>query len=1021
MDLELRRSLLEEASLFSLLTRDEQERLATQMTECFLRAGDTVFERGDVGDAFYVVASGRARVVGRDAAGREVSLSVLKRGDHFGEIALLSGVPRTATVRAADDLVLLRLDRHDFLQFLSRHPHVRVALERFLSDFSTRDFLKQFTALGAVPAPLLRQIIEQLQERLVQPGEILARQGDPADSFYIVREGALEVVKRDNGTERVLRAIGPGEFFGELALLNREPLTADVSARVPTRIYSLSREAFEQLEAASPEFRRRAEQIAASYTRRGESTQPAPARLVDLSARESDADEDPAARLSTPRPGWRRLFKAYPFIGQHDETDCGAACLAMITRFYGVPVGLARLRDLANVDQDGASMWSMAQAAESLGFHSRGLQLSYEALAAILKPAIVLWEGSHYIVVYEADDRRAIVGDPDLGLRKVPADEFRRKWSGRALELTPTERLHRTPTKGHAYQRFLAVVRPYRTLIAEVFIASLLLNIFGLAIPLFTQVIIDRVVGMHAAELLNLLLVGMLFVVVFEAATTGIRRLLLIHIATHADVRMLGDFLRHVMTLPMRFFDLRRVGDVVSRVEETEKIRTAMIGTIPGLVLDVSLAAGYLAFLAYYNLKLTAVVAGVIPIFALLTIAFTPSIRQNRREWFARHAEQWSYLIESITGIATVKTMAVEAPVRWKWENLFVDSVIFGRREAHLESAYSTFANFLTTLATVLMLWYGARQVLADQMTIGQLIAFTALAANLIQPILRLSESWAVLQDVRNAVERLNDIFDASPEEDDAVTRLSLSRLEGSIRFENVSFRYTAGQDKPTLANLTFEISPGEKVAVVGRSGSGKSTLAKLILGLYAPTEGRAFIDGHDLRTLSRRNLRRRIGVVPQDVFLFSGTIRENIALGAPDTPFERVVAAARLAGAHDFISEMALGYDTKVGERGMSVSGGQRQRIALARALLRDPDILILDEATSALDIESERAIQANLEGACRGRTTIIIAHRLSTVQNADRIMVIDRGAIVELGSHTDLLAKRGLYAHLVGQQLSL
>lgn len=274
---------------------------------------------------------------------------------------------------------------------------------------------------------------------------------------------------------------------------------------------------------------------------------------------------------------------------------------------------------------------------------------------------------------------------------------------------------------------------------------------------------------------------------------------------------------------------------------------------------------------------------------------------------------------------------------------------------------------------------------------------------------------------MRNSVQRLNDIFDARPEENDSRTLLSLSRLEGNIRFENVSFRYVAGQDRPTLANLSFEIRPGEKIAVVGRSGSGKTTLAKLILGLHLASEGRVFIDGHDLRTLSKRNLRRRIGVVPQEVFLFSGTIRENIALGDADTPFDRIVAASRLAGAHDFVTEMALGYDTKVGERGMSVSGGQRQRIALARALLRDPDILLLDEATSSLDVESERAIQANLEGACRGRTTIIIAHRLSTVQNADRIMVIDRGAIVELGTHAGLLEKRGLYAHLVGQQLSL
>jgi ABC-type bacteriocin/lantibiotic exporter with double-glycine peptidase domain len=411
----------------------------------------------------------------------------------------------------------------------------------------------------------------------------------------------------------------------------------------------------------------------------------------------------------------------------------------------------------------------------------------------------------------------------------------------------------------------------------------------------------------------------------------------------------------------------------------------------------------------------------VIPIFAALTVGFTPALRRNRREWFAKNAEQWSYLIESISGIATVKSMAVEASVRWKWEELFVNSILLGRREAHIEATFSTAATFFSSLTAVLMLWYGARQVLAETMTIGALIAFTTLAANLIAPVLRLCNSWANLQDVRNAVQRLNDIFDAMPEESDTRTLLTLPRLEGSIRFENVSFKYTSGQDRPTLANMSFEINPGEKIAVVGRSGSGKSTLAKLILGLYVPTEGRLFIDGHDIRTLSRRSLRRRIGVVPQEVFLFSGTIRDNIALGDPDTPFERVVAAARLAGAHEFITEMGLGYDSKIGERGMSLSGGQRQRIALARALLREPDILILDEATSALDTESERAIQTSLDIASRGRTTIVIAHRLSTVQDADRILVIDRGAIVESGNHVALLSAGGLYAHLVGQQIGL
>ncbi len=1021
MDTDQRCLILESAGLFALLGRSEHERLAARMIECFFRTGDTVFEQGEDGDAFFVVASGRARVVGKDSANREVSLAVLKRGDHFGEVALILDVPRSSTVRAAEDLVLLRLDRKDFNDFVADHPEARIALERYLKEFTIRDFLKRFTALGAVPAPLLREILEQLAEQSVTAGTIIFHEGDPGDRFYVVRQGTLDVFKLEDGTERLLNSIGPGEFFGELALLNDGRRTATVVARTGVELYSLSREAFSKIVDASAEFRRRLEQVAASYTLHGARPEPSPPNTIQFPSDDRPSGDEAEVRLSSPNPYWRRFFRAYPFVAQHDETDCGAACLAMITAYYGVPAGVARLRDLANTDQDGASMWSVAQAAEAIGLRSRGLRLSYDALMHINTPAIVHWEGFHYIVLYEAEKKYVVVGDPGIGIRKLPADEFRKGWSGRALELIPTIRLRSNrPIRG-SYARFSAVLIPFRTILAEVMVASLLLNLFGLALPLFTQVIIDRVVGLHAADLLDTLLAGMLLVVVLQTATAAVRRLLLIHIATHADVGLLADFFRHVMSLPMRFFDLRRVGDVVSRVGENEKIREAMVGTLPGLVLDIFLALGYLSFLAYYNLRLTLLIVIFIPFFVSLTLGFTPAVRKNRKEWFAKNAEQWSYLIESITGIATIKTMAVETSVRWKWENLFVDSAILGRREAHLETAYSISASFLSTLASVLMLWYGARQVLENQMSVGELIAFTALAGNLIQPVLRLSDSWASLQDVRNAVQRLNDIFDATPEESPSRSLVSLPRVEGSIRFESVSFRYTPGQDRPTLADVSFEINPGEKIAVVGRSGSGKSTLAKLIVGLYLPSEGRVFIDGHDIRTLSRRDLRRRIGVVPQDVFLFSGTIRENIAFGDPDTPFERIVAAAQVAGVSDFVNDMALGYDTKVGERGMSLSGGQRQRVALARALFRDPSLLILDEATSALDTESERAIQANLEGACRGRSTIIIAHRLSTVQNADRIFVIDRGALVEAGTHASLLKMGGLYSHLVGQQIGL
>lgn len=1009
MDAAQRRAVVDRIGPFALLEEKDRERLAERAEVRRFAFGESVFKAGDAADALYAVVAGKARVLGENAAGEEVSLALLQPGDFFGATALLSDAPRGAGVRAADELILLRIARADFQKVVARNAKVLEPLKRFVDSQGLQNFLKQYTALEALPPHMLRTLVGEFEELELRRGDVVFKEGEAGDRFYVVRSGSLEAVREDG---RVVGQMGPGEFFGELALLTGGSRAASVVARSAVQLYALSKPGFDRALAASPEFRRRLEERSALYrsldASSGGITREERGVLEDASVADAPA--------VAPKPRW---FKRYPHVEQHDETDCGAACLAMITAYHGNPVGVARLRDLANVDADGANMWSVAQAGEALGFHTRGLQLSYEALCELQLPAIVHWQGYHYIVLYEADAAKVVVGDPGIALLKMPVEEFKRGWTGRALEFVPTAKLGTTEKIKSPFRRFWPAVRPHSGLLLEVLLASLLLNILGLGIPLFTQTVLDRVLTGTSTDLLRALLIGMGGIAIFQGILTGIRRLLLVHVSTSASARLTSDFLRHVLSLPLRFFDLRRVGDILSRVQENEKVRHALVGTIPGIVLDTLLALGYLALMAVYSPPLTLVVLGVIPLFVILMLAFTPAIRRNRQQHFARHADSWSAMIETFTGIGTVKMVGVENTLRWRMENLFVDSLLVGARGAKLEAFYSTFAMFLQTCASVAFLGYGAGLVMDGRMTVGQLLAFTAMAAGVIGPILRLVEAWDEMQDLRQALERLNDVFDAKPEEVDGRTLLSLKKLDGRITFEKATFRYSPGAEKPTLAGIDLEIKPGETVAVVGRSGSGKSTLAKLILGLYLPTKGKVLIDGHDVRALNRRALRRRVGVVPQEVFLFSGTVRENIALGDPDVPFERIVDAAKKGGAHDFISALALGYDTKVGERGTSLSGGQRQRIALARALLRNPDILILDEATSALDNESERAIQASLKDAVRGRTTIIVAHRLSTVRNADRILVLDAGTIVEQGSHDALVEKRGLYASLVGQQV--
>jgi ATP-binding cassette, subfamily B, bacterial HlyB/CyaB len=417
---------------------------------------------------------------------------------------------------------------------------------------------------------------------------------------------------------------------------------------------------------------------------------------------------------------------------------------------------------------------------------------------------------------------------------------------------------------------------------------------------------------------------------------------------------------------------------------------------------------------------LTLVALLFIPGYIVLTLVVTPVFKRQFREAFEKSAEADSQMVESVTGIGTVKATAAERRIRWKLEGLIVKSLNVQFHSALWGMGTVLVGNLLETLSVIFLLWYGAHLVINGELSIGQLVAFNLLVVNVTRPILNVVDLWRECQEINIAFERLNDVFDAKPEEDpQGHALIRVPPIAGRIRFNNVTFRYPTRPDKNALQNINLEILPGETVALVGRSGSGKTTLANMLLRLHQPNEGRIFIDGHDLRQVAISSLRSQIGVVPQDVFLFSGTIRENIAFGDPEASLERVVGAAILAGAHEFISELPLGYETKIGERGQSLSGGQKQRIAIARALFKKPRILIFDEATSALDSESERAIQQNLDQILKDRTTLVIAHRLSTVRNADRIIVMDMGAIVEQGDHYSLMRDKGMYYYLNTQQL--
>jgi HlyB family type I secretion system ABC transporter len=751
------------------------------------------------------------------------------------------------------------------------------------------------------------------------------------------------------------------------------------------------------------------------------------AKVIPFPQREQEPKQKPKKSLPFfPSPKvqaghlWGRLTKQYPFYAQQSAADCGSACMVMIGRYWGKNFSVNRLRDMTNVSRSGASLSAIATAAENLGFASRPVKATLEKFAEQSLPAIAHWEGNHFIVVYEITKKQVIVGDPAVGQRIFTRKEFTAGWTGYALLLQPTSLLKNAQNQDVGLWKFFELVKPHYKVLIEVFIASVVMQLFGLVTPVFTQLLLDRVLVQRSLATLNAVGLGMIVFGLFSIAMNAVRTYLLAHTANRISISLLVGFIKHTFRLPLAYFESRYVGDIISRIQENQKIQSFLTGQALSIVLDILTLVIYLSLMFWYSWKMALFVLVTVPPFFILAFASTSILRRISREIFNAGAKENSYIIESLTGIRTVRSLAIEQTVRWRWEELLNDLVRKGFNAQVIGIRLSMLSGGINTFTSAALMWFGAWQVIQGELTVGQLVAFNMLVGNVLSPFQRFSQLWNEFQEIIISVERLDDVLEAEPEEDlHNKPRKTLGRLRGHIRFNNVTFRYHPESKTNILENINFEIQPEQMVALVGRSGSGKTTLSKLILGLYPPTDGKVLIDGHDIANVSLRSLRSQVGVVDQDTFLFGGTIRENIAIAHPEADLEEIIQAAKYAGADDFIQQMPMGYESQIGEGGGMLSGGQRQRIAIARALLGNPRLLLFDEATSHLDSESERIIQNNLKTILQGRTSVIIAHRLSTVRNADLILVLDRGVLVESGTHDELIAKKGHYYYLNQQQL--
>jgi subfamily B ATP-binding cassette protein HlyB/CyaB len=709
-----------------------------------------------------------------------------------------------------------------------------------------------------------------------------------------------------------------------------------------------------------------------------------------------------------------------PHSTEDHSVDTGLVCLVELARFHRLAADADHIKHQHGTPARLFDTSDLVRAGRRLGLKVGTTHSRWDRLGKTALPAIAEHVDGHFFVLAGVRDDKVLIRDPlEQRPQTLPRVLFEQAWSGRLILVTRRVSL-KAPNSRFGFGWFVPAIVRHRKLLGEVLIASFFLQLFALVTPLFFQVIIDKVLVHRGMTTLDVLAIGLLAISLFEIVLSGLRTYVFAHTTNRVDVMLGAKLFAHLLRLPLAYFEARRVGDSVARVRELENIRSFLTGSALTLVIDVFFTLVFFVVLYHYSPVLTAVVAGAVPFYVLLSAWVTPILRRRLEDKFNRGAENQAFLVESVTGIQTLKAMAVEPQMQRRWEEQLAGYVGASFKAANLGNVASQSAGFINKVTVVLILWIGATLVMRGELSVGQLIAFNMIAARVSGPILRLVQLWQDFQQAGISVRRLGDILNSPTEPGYNPGRAALPTLTGRIRFDHVSFRYAPDRAQ-VLSGIRLDIRPGEVVGIVGRSGSGKSTLTKLIQRLYVPESGRVLIDGIDLALVEPAWLRRQVGVVLQENFLFNCSVRDNIALADPGLPMEPVIAAAQLAGAHEFILELPEGYDTLIGEHGANLSGGQRQRIAIARALVTDPGILILDEATSALDYESERIVQQNMRSICQGRTVFVIAHRLSAVRHADRILVIDQGRVVEQGPHEALLEQRGIYARLHAMQTGL
>ena len=1004
---------LASVEILSPFTRDEIERLAEHAESRFFSFGETVCNAGAPADGLCVIKSGSVRVF-TEEQGKEISMGVRKVREVFAEIAMLREYRHESSVRASGKTELLFIPRSVTEPILSHNAEAQAFVVSYVAINSAGGFVTRlFDLPGKLSKSELEDAVRSVGVKKVGAGkEILKQDAKDDRRLYVVRQGEVRIVRHEEGIEYPLATLGQGEIFGEKACVMRQEQMASAIAVIDTRLLVIPEKTVHFILERSPKLR----DVLEERIRFSEQELQRQKKLAERRKRSVTLD-----LRSKPESG-EKIIRRFALVEQAEEMDCGAACLAMVCRHYGISMTLGKLRELANVTTEGATLDSLARAGESLGFTTRGIGCTFDALAGFDLPFIVHWEGYHYVIVYGISKSGVWVADPARGFRKMSVEEFERGWSGTCLLFTATQDMLRAAVARSPWIRFVGYLTPYKKILLHLFLATFVIQLLGVVPPLIIQNILDGVVVHQNVGLLHLLIIGLVISSLFTQVMATIRAYLANFMVRNMDFAMMSQFFRHTMSLPFSFFAKRKTGDIFARFQENQTIRAFLTESTVSTALNLLMVFIYFTVMFFYNVKMTLLlIAFVIPIM-LLTALATPKIKRYAREVFAASTDAKAFLMETLGGVETVKGMGIERPVRLKWEKKYAAALEVQYRAQGFHIVVGLASQVLNAATTITLLWVGADLVLARELSIGQLIAFNALTGSVLAPLMGLVGLWNLLNDAGVAMERLGDVLDIEPEQrpQDLASRVMLPDLHGAISLQGVYFRYGGDDTDYVLENISFDIKPGELVAIVGRSGSGKTTLAKLLVGFYPPTEGKLMVDGYDMSVIDKEYYRAQIGYVMQSNLLFSGTIAENIASGDDGSDRRRIEEVSKMADAHAFISKMPLAYDQVVGERGVGLSGGQIQRLCIARALYHDPRLLVFDEATSALDTQSESNILGNMHDILKGRTAVIIAHRLSTIMAADKILVLYEGAIVEQGRHEELVERKGMYYQLVQKQLS-